>query len=307
MITRQEWSAAARLTRPRQWPILTAQWAVGVVLSVPRDGVLSAHADGFDPAVLAVAWLAWVVLLNGGTLAYNSAYDRDTEPVAYLSRPPVPPPWLATAAAAFMALGVVVGASVVGPEFGLVIGICVVLSVLYSHPAVRLKARPGLDLLTNMVGYGAATTAAGLLSGAAAAASPAALPHPETWWFALAFGLLFGSFYPLTQLYQISEDEARGDRTLATALGAGRALDLAVLLAVLAVPAFLRGLAAGVSEPAWLPSSLIGVALSAWLVGLVRWRRRHAAMSCSQHEHAMYVALGLWALVDAAVVAAWLL
>ncbi len=75
---------------------------VPVMLTAP-----AARGGGcwFNPAsgaVLAAAWFVWVVLLNGGTLAFNSAYDRDTGPVAYLPNPPQPPSWLAGASFGLM-------------------------------------------------------------------------------------------------------------------------------------------------------------------------------------------------------------
>lgn len=294
-----ELTAVFRLMRPRQWPILTAQLAVGVVLAAadPRDpGMIGSAA----PGVLVAAWSAWVVMLNGGTLAYNSAYDRDTGPVAYLRRPPTPPAWTAGGALATMTVGAAVGWLGVGSAFGGATASCLVLSVLYSHPSIRLKGRPGFDLLINVVGYGAGTTAAGLLAGTAATSSTLAV---SSWWFCAGFGLLFGSLYPLTQIYQLEDDRARGDRTLATALGARRSLDLALILGLVAVPTFGLGLGGrGGPVQRLLPIA----ALVAWLAHLVWCRWKMAPLAAAQ-ERAMYRALGLWALVDLTVVAAWML
>ena len=168
MTTSSEIHDAWRLMRPGQWPILTAQFFLSVMLLSPRAAGGGCWLNPVSLAVLACAWLVWVVLLNGGTLAFNSAHDRDTGPVAYLPSPPPPPAWLGTAAMVVMASGAVLGWLVVGSAFGLVVAVCVLLSVLYSHPAARLKSRPGLDLLTNMIGYGAGTTLAGMLAGLAA-------------------------------------------------------------------------------------------------------------------------------------------
>jgi lycopene elongase/hydratase (dihydrobisanhydrobacterioruberin-forming) len=262
---RGELVAAWRLTRPRQWPILSAQFAVGVALSLPPWPALADAVRVLDPVPLGLGWLAWVVLLNGGTLAFNSAWDRDTEAVAYLRTPPSPPPWLAGAALLAMAAGAVLGALTVGPAFGAVTGLCLALSVAYSHPGPRWKNRPGLDLLTNMLGYGAGTTGAGLLAGRAAL--PGSLPAagPATWLLAAGFALLFGSFYPLTQIYQMTADTARGDRTLSTRLGSGRALALALLLGIGALVALALALAvAGRGRWRALPAG----ALFLWLVHL---------------------------------------
>lgn len=291
------------LARPRQWPVLTAQFAVGAALALPPWPALPLAAADLAPWPLAGAWLAWVALLNGGTLAYNSAWDRDTEPVAYLRRPPRPPRGLGPASLVAMAAGVALGTLAAGPAFGALTAACVALSVAYSHPRPRLKGRPGLDLLVNMAGYGAGTTAAGWL--AARAALPAGAPAPvaPAALAALAFGLLFGSFYPQTQIYQAAADQARGDRTLAVRLGTRRALMLSLVLGVAALGALQAALAvAGVRDWRWLT----GAALFLWLAHALRWRMRADAMAAAAHERSMYRSLGLWALIDAALLAAWL-
>jgi 4-hydroxybenzoate polyprenyltransferase len=300
---KSELAAAWRLTRPRQWPILSAQFAVGVALALPPGSPLPVALGNLGYLPLAAGWLIWVVMLNGGTLAYNSAWDRDAEAVAYLRQPPPPPPWLARTSLLGMAGGATLGFWLVGPGFGLVTALCVALSVAYSHPRPRWKGRPGLDLLTNMLGYGAGTTAAGLLTGRAALPQGIPAAGPDAGLHCLAFALLFGSFYPLTQIYQMEADRARGDRTLSTRLGAGRALTLALGLGLGALAAMQAALAvAGRGQRRWLPA----IALFLWLVHLGWWRRQAHGMSTADHERGMYRALALWALIDIALVAAWL-
>ena len=92
--------------RPRQWPILTCQLAVGI-LSAPAvveaiGGNLERTLSSLSWIKLVIAWLAWVICLNGGTLAFNSAYDRDEEDIAYLAQPPLPPRHLALVSFLFM-------------------------------------------------------------------------------------------------------------------------------------------------------------------------------------------------------------
>lgn len=287
--------------RPRQWPILTAQLAVGLLADPTLGGALAARgappgsAALARPDVLPWAWLAWVLCLNGGTLAYNSAHDRDVDDIAYLRAPPPPPPRLAAFALLLMAAGLL-PALLVSPRFAAVTAACTLLSVAYSHPATRWKGVPGLDLAVNAVGYGGGTTLAGLLAGQAAAGRPDAWPDGAGWLLAGGFALLFGSFYPMTQLYQIAPDRARGDRTLATALGAARSLDLALLLAVGAAALLLAH-----PVPRAVPQLVLGLALAAWFLAAAAWRRRARQLTARQHEARMYTALVLWALVDAAV------
>lgn len=286
--------AAFRLARPRQWPILTAQLAVGAILALPS----ATAGPGLSVTPLAVAWLAWVVLLNGGTLAFNSAYDRDTGPIAYLKQPPAPPAGLAGWSLGAMLLGVVIGWLGVGPVFGWVVLGSVVLSVLYSHSRTRWKSRPGLDLLVNMVGYGGGTTLAGLAAGRAAGLGVGS----GCMWYVAGFACLFGSLYPSTQIYQIDDDIARGDRTLATALGLRPVLGLALFLGVVAAALLMAGV--GTSAAPSTARAALAVSLALWNLHLAWWWWRAPLWEVQRHERGMYHALVLWALVD--VTLAWL-
>lgn len=337
-------SRAARLMRPAQWPIITAQLMVSVMLVSPRAVGGGCWLNAASLLVLVIGWMTWVVMLNGGTLAFNSYYDRDTGPVAYLPEPPEAPSWLGWGSTLFMGVGVIIAWAMIGMVYGLVLGICVVLSLLYSHPLVRLKSQPGWDLAVNMVGYGAGTTAAGLLIGTAGylglpsgvcATTPGDISIlgtmdwpavtqalPEQWqaavgqgriWLVVAFGLLFGSFYPTTQIYQMKEDLDRGDRTLTTWLGIRRALLLAVILALLAAGSFVLAWFSGQSPFSGGGNSLhwsvllplLGVGV--WTGHLVLWRMRAGELEDEQHEGHMYRALTLWAGVDMALLAGWFL
>lgn len=291
-------AAALRLTRPAQWPILTIQLMVGMLLAVPvgtPDGVR--WWTGLPWWRLVSAWLAWVVLLNGGTLAFNSAYDRDTGPVAYLAQPPPPPTWLARAALGMMILGAGLAWFLVGGFSAVLIGGCVILSVLYSHPVTRWKSRPGLDLLTNMIGYGAGTTWAGL------SAVKGGVPDATGWWFGAGFGLLFGSFYPLTQIYQTEADRRRGDRTLTTALGIRPSLGLALGLGLAATAALGQGCATAHRTGSL---GLLLLACGLWSGNLVWWWARAGRWRDADHERGMYRALALWAGFDLALAVVWL-
>ncbi len=332
------WRNALLLMRPGQWPILSAQFMLAALLVSPRAAGGGCWLNLGSLTVLAAGWLVWVVMLNGGTLAFNSAHDRDSGPVAYLETPPPPPVWLGPGALALMVLGCLLAWLVVGQALALVTGVCVVLSVTYSAPPLRLKGKPGLDLLINMVGYGAGTTLAGLLVGLAAylggppgtcPTTPGALlSWPQvSWpashgglaeqltaalgggrlWLVLGFAALFGSLYPGTQIYQCREDRQRGDRTLTTALGVRGALVLALLLGVMAWGFFLVSLQEGAAPVLGWQGGLLCGALLAWNGHQAWWLSRVGAMADPEHEKAMYRALRLWALVDVAVLVVWIL
>jgi 4-hydroxybenzoate polyprenyltransferase len=281
--------------RPVEWPIMAAHTAVGYLLAV---GVRDA-AGGHLPAALAGLAL-WVGCLNGGTLALNSAFDRDEGDIAYLRNPPPPPRRLAAFAFALMAVGQVL-AFALPPGFRLAYAVCFAMSILYSVPPFRLKAVAGADWLINMVGFGALTPYAGW-------ATTGLPPDIADVAVLLAFCPLFAALYPLTQIYQIEEDTRRGDRTLARILGVRRSLDVALIATAVAFALF--GWAGSRSAWSWSGPGpwrwgALVVALGAWLAVLAPWRARAAALDPAQHQRRMYHALGAWAVTDLAVVLAW--
>jgi 4-hydroxybenzoate polyprenyltransferase len=242
--------------------------------------------------------LLWVIALNGGTLALNSAFDRDEGDIAYLRRPPPVPPHLAAFGLMLMTAGAA-AALTLPPRYLAVYLLCFVLSVLYSVPPFRLKAVAGVDLLINMWGFGTLTPYAGW----AATDLPVG---PVGRMILLGFCPLFAALYPLTQIYQIEEDTARGDRTLAIILGVPASLWLSLLgataaFALFGFAAIRAGWSAG-DKWRWL---VLVLAALAWVVVLLPWLRRHRRMNPQQHQHGMYRALLAWAITDVAVVLAW--
>jgi len=279
-------------TRPAEWPIMAAHTALGYILAVGWSGVASGVALG--PALLGLT--LWVLCLNGGTLAINSAFDRDEGDIGYLRRPPPVPPHLFAFGMGLMVTGGAVSLLLPG-GYVVAYATCFVMSVVYSVPPFRLKAVAGADWLINMIGFGAFTPYA------AWAATGAALDASALLVFA-AFAPLFAALYPLTQLYQFEEDRRRGDHTLALMLGEQRSLLLAVGAALVAFAMFLAaGLLAGWGglPGAWWRFGLLALALVAWLAVLLPWVASWRTMSSEQHQRGMYAALGAWAVTDIAV------
>lgn len=281
--------------RPVEWPIMAAHTAVGYLLAVGLLG--AASGQSLWPALLGL--LLWVVCLNGGTLALNSAFDRDEGDVAYLRGPPTPPRYLAAFSFGLMAAGQLATLALPLP-FTCAYAACFILSVLYSVPPFRLKAVAGADWVINMVGFGTLTPYAGW----AATGTPV---DPARGLVLLGFCPLFAALYPLTQLYQLEEDVRRGDRTLASLLGATRSLDASLGAALLAFTIFAAaGVRAGwrVPEHAWR-WALLTLAAAAWAAVLAPWRARAARLSSGEHQRGMYRALAAWAVTDVLVVLAW--
>jgi 4-hydroxybenzoate polyprenyltransferase len=281
-------------TRPAEWPIVAAHTAVGYFLAVGVEGAL--RGDRLGPALLGV--FLWVVCLNGGTLALNSAYDHDDGDIAYLHRPPPPPSHLALFGTMLMFVGL--AASILLPVgYRSAYGVCLVLSVLYSVPPARLKSVPGADWVINMLGFGTLTPYAGWAT--------TGVPVDVTGRFILGgFCLLFAALYPLTQIYQYEEDARRGDRTLAGTLGPRWSLAAAMVCAALAFGLFGRAasFADWRSGQAWRWAAL-GCAALVWLGVLVPWVLRSEAMAEREHQRGMYRALAAWAITDLMIVANW--
>ncbi len=281
--------------RPSEWPIVALHMVVGYGLALGRLGISTATGGW----TLGVGVLAWVVCLNGGTLAINSAFDQDTDDIAYLRAPPRPPRHLFLVGTALMAFGA--GWSWSLPvEFRIAYLVSIVLSLLYSVPPFRFKRIAGVDWVINIVGFGFLTPYAGY----ALAGVPMDAAAGRT---LLGFAVLFGAFYPLTQLYQIDEDRARGDRTLALALGVRGSLVVAIVGVGLAWTLFFSAaLPLLWSKGAW-PITVLSGALGVWLGVLVPWVLNTPTWSATRHQHGMYYALGAWAVTDVAMVMAWML
>lgn len=274
-------------TRPRAWPIVTAHMSIGFLLA---NGLY--FGEGQLGRWLLAA-LAWGVLGNGGTLAINSAYDRDEGDIGYLENPPAVPNHLALFSMILLLLGFV-PAAFLGWNFVISYAICFVMSLLYSVPPFRLKARAGWDVIINSFGFGALTIYAGWAAMRPSIESPITL-------VSTAFFFFFMGFYPLTQIYQFEEDSRRGDYTLALALGKTRAL----LLAIACVGLGFVFLGIEVFHHFAAPRALgIALALAAWLLVLMPWYAKRNQVDWRYEQKGFYNALYAWALTDVAVAVA---
>lgn len=280
--------------RPAEWPIMAGHTLLGALLALGLARVIAGERAG---AILLGLGL-WVVALNGGTLAINSAFDKDEGDVAYLRRPPPPPSGLFAFGLGLMLVGLVASLLLPRPYTWLYLG-CLVMSVLYSVPPARLKAVAGADWIINLLGFGTLTPLAGWAS----------TGEPLTvwgWLLVWGFGALFAGFYPLTQLYQFDEDERRGDRTFALLLGKRRSMAVSVACVSLAFGLFVAAARAagwtGGDTGRW---TALAVSYLLWLVVLLPWYRQAREWAPARHQRGMYLALGAWAVTDVAVLVGW--
>jgi 4-hydroxybenzoate polyprenyltransferase len=197
------WTLVVHLRLPFQLllaPVYVWAWLLG--------------GGGLSSSVM-LGFLAFHLFLYGGATAFNSYYDRDEGPVGGLERPPPVVSELLPFSLAVKALGWLLAAAVNWPFFWIYGGFAA-LSFAYSHPRIRLKADPLASVLTVAIGQGMLAFLGGWTAVRGEVTS--------AWgWLgvlgSLAATLLILSFYPLTQLYQIEEDRARGDLTAAVAWG----------------------------------------------------------------------------------------
>ena len=262
--------------RPMEWPIMTAHFLLGTFL---------ARGLAMPLQTTILAWFVFVVLLNGGTLAINSAFDNDEGDIGYLRQPPKPPKHLLHVSAVMLTASLALG-FLLPPVFAWSNAACVVMAVLYSVPPVRLKARAGWDMIINCLGFGLLTPLAGWgLTG-----RPLTFPFVS---IVIGFAFLFAALYPLTQIYQIEEDRARGDRTLVIKLGEALSLGLALAMALTAHTCFGLGLQRDLRNPLFLALSL-----AAWVIVLLPWFLSWRSWTPRQHEAGMYRGLAAWAITD---------
>ncbi len=174
-----------------------------------------ADAHGFVIACLVMGPLLWLA-----TLLINDVHDLAGDRLnPRKARSPLVQGLVArgwahagayTAAAAALAISLIVGYA-----FTLLVFTCLLLAWAYSAPPLRLKTRPGADVLVNAIGVGALAALAGWTIAA---------PINEAPWSFLPQGLLVAAaVYVPTTLVDHAADVAAGYATFATKLGPRRA------------------------------------------------------------------------------------
>jgi 1,4-dihydroxy-2-naphthoate octaprenyltransferase len=256
--------------------VLTPLFVWGIYLALPSR---------LSWAHLLLAYLIIHVLLYGGMNAFNSYYDRDEGPIGALLEPPPVDRLLLGVALLCKGLALA-GGLLLDLRFGILVALGIALSAAYSHPLWRWKERPfsaavcifvGQGILGVLWGYVAATAGVGRPAGLAGIWPPGALN---------AIGVLSVAawtlgFYPLTGVYQIGADSARGIRTLAVALGVAGCFLFAAAIAPLG------GL--GVWLVLYSRSAYLAMAISAcYMVWAAydtwRWYRDFAALSTRDNQ-----------------------
>jgi 4-hydroxybenzoate polyprenyltransferase len=210
-----------------------------------------------------LAFLAFHIFLYGGMTAFNSYYDRDEGPIGGLAKPPPVRQALLPFSLIVQGIGLLMAARV-NVNFLVIYLIIFGLGIAYSFPPIRLKGRPLVGLIT--VGFGQGVLAS--LGGWAAAKPDFALITPLDWLGILAATLITIGFYPLTQIYQIDEDLARGDQTFAAWAGPRSTFLFATVIQI-AAAALLVSVMTQVLSP--IEALIVALAYGALLVATVQW------------------------------------
>ena len=169
--------------------------------------------------VLWKALLVFIILhlfIYPASNGFNSYYDRDEESIGGLEKPPPVQEDLLRYSLLFDLTGVLLG-MIINWQFALGLLIYGLASKSYSYDRIRLKKKPLISWLAVAFTQGAFTVL--LIFIAIDKHGWELAYHPETLIAAFLSSLFLMAAYPMTQVYQHSEDSRRGDRTLSLLLG----------------------------------------------------------------------------------------
>ncbi|UCE73735.1 MAG: UbiA family prenyltransferase [Methanomassiliicoccales archaeon] len=169
--------------------------------------------------------------LGGSTLLYNDYWDSEIDKISRRKGLfPLPQGLLEgktvlKTSILFMGLALVL-AIFVSLLFWLLVTSCIILSLSYSTPPIRLKNRAGLDVLTNIFGSGLLCSIAGWI-----VAQPI---HEYPWVWGLTSMSGVGAIYIPTTIIDYKSDKVAGLYTFAVRFGKKTAFIFGILCVVIA-------------------------------------------------------------------------
>ncbi|HLE46446.1 MAG TPA: UbiA family prenyltransferase [Thermoplasmata archaeon] len=245
------------------WVVAMVPLYIGWVLAQPAA---TRHLFVDDIGIV-LAFLVIGPFLSTFTLLFNTYYDMGTTDRANprkkyvrMVEEVVDRETLLWASLGFAALGLLLaayvsgnfvsyaGQDVSGPVtrvvgvhgFTVIMALVAALSVAYSHPRIRWKGVAGMDLVTNMVGFGVLCPLGGWVLQRPIEQAP--------WGYIATIALFLGAVYAPTTASDYAADKAYGIRTMAVRLGVRGTLALGFGLQLAAV----LSLAIGWSQR-WFP------------------------------------------------------
>lgn len=161
-------------------------------------------------------FLAVHLFLYPSSNGYNSYFDKDENSIGGLKSPPKVTPDLYWISLLLFAVAIGIGFSI-NWSFAAMMAVYGLVSMGYSHPAVRFKKYPWLSWFIAGLFQGYFSFA--MMYAGLSKLSWEVLLKPHVIIPGLLTSLLLWGNYPLTQVYQYEEDSRRGDRTLSLVLG----------------------------------------------------------------------------------------
>lgn len=225
--------------------------------------------------ILEMAWVFIAVHVGafGGLTALNSFYDRDEGPVGGLWQPPPPPKYLCGFAWTVQLTGLAM-LLLFDIWLAVIYALIVTLALGYSHPKLRWKSHPWKSVAVVIIGQGVLDFMAGAITAMRTGySSPIS---SALWCGCLGAAAIVCAFYPLTQLFQIEDDQKHGHQTTAIELQQrfGPSGPFRWAQGLLAIGAFLNVGALTLARHAgWLMIALLLVGLSGCLWTIELWRR----------------------------------
>ena len=183
-----------------------------------------------------------------------------------------------------------------GWQLAVCAGSLVLMGTAYSHPSWRWKARPVLSLVVVAFGQGVVPFLIGFLISAPAE------PPAAVWVACAASALLILGTYPLSQVYQIEEDEARGDRTFSVRYGADFAFGFSRVIVACGLVALSAAVALS-PQGRFFWVYIMPIAYLAFDRALAFWRREFARNTVYEnHDRSFIMSLGASALFAAVAI-----
>ena len=172
-------------------------------------------APVFDLQKATAVFLILHLLVYPASNGYNSYFDRDEGSIGGLKHPPKVTHRLFYLVVVFDFLAVLLSLLISIP-FAVCVLVYLFVSKAYSYDKIRLKKYPFLSTFTVVFFQGAFTF---LMVQIGSGVAPEHYFSNNNLILALVSSLFLCGSYPLTQVYQHTEDKKRGDETLSLKLG----------------------------------------------------------------------------------------
>ena len=194
------------------------RWPYQILLLSGTYGISILFVQEPDFSLFTEYFLLWHLGLYGGATAFNSYWDKDEGPIGGLKNPPPMRPWMRWASFFLMMVPApFLMYDIVSDTLPLVsMGVYVLSFFLfwaYSSPVIRWKGHPYLSVLVIFLSTGTNGFFMGYFSSSGMSFSLLSVLA------ALGVASILVSLYPISQLFQLEEDEQRGDHTLALQIG----------------------------------------------------------------------------------------